>query len=139
MVKTIKIFLMTISLFIGVTALAQSGDATEAPDDITNFELTATQLIVQATQSAQAPFQLTVTPTADPFEARATQFVIVATLTAEAGQPFMPQTAAGNADSDQSALGLTVMIFGLLIFALIILGSMFILVKSRQDEKRKIG
>ncbi len=156
--------LVIIGIFTTVAAIAQTNNG-ETPTTA-ELQLTATQLIADATDTAEA-FNGTATPTDTPdsFVLTATALVIQATQTAEGnGSIPVPATVSGNqfeltatqiimeatataqsggitssiADDDESqALNITILAIGLVIFALIIIGGGYIVLNSRDEQKLK--
>lgn len=101
---------------------------TETPDP---FALTATALIVQATQRAGSvsndPNNPTVQALGAEFGLTATQLIVDATNVA-ASSDDIPNTAQAEANSP---LGLTLIIFGLVVFVLVVIGGAYLYISNR--------
>ncbi|MEL6404518.1 MAG: hypothetical protein AAFR81_09155 [Chloroflexota bacterium] len=123
------------------TVIAQDNDDTGETDPLS---LTATQLIAEATGTAEAgqsQAQIMATQTTnmqDSFELTATQLVVNATAAAQ--NNFESGVSIIEVEDSDSAIEQTMVIFGLLIFVLVGLGGGYVLFASRnQDNKRKLG
>jgi len=159
-----QIRMVLVALILTSGALTLRAQSTPTPD----FSGTATAIIREATQTAQAQEAITSsTPIQDPYLLTATVLIRQVTQTAEAatGRTAAPITAEAQADADrfeltataliieatQNASGIsttsdkanaqalsgTLLIFGGLIVALIILGVVVTIMGRRNSGKRK--
>lgn len=113
------------------TSTAETINGTATPTETSDsFGLTATALIVNATQSGEANGS---TSTPD-FELTATQLIDEATATALFISASSPPS--DNVE-DAQALNITFLAIGLVIFALIIIGGGYLVLNSRDEQKLK--
>ncbi|MEO1645984.1 MAG: hypothetical protein AAFR67_12405 [Chloroflexota bacterium] len=135
---------MLVVIIIALSSFAVIAQDNDDAGETDPLSLTATQLIAEATGTAEAgqsQAQIMATQSAneqDVFELTATQLVVEGTVAAQ--NNFESGVSIIEVEDSDSAIEQTMVIFGLLIFVLVGLGGGYVLFASRtQDNKRKLG